>query len=813
MSSRRSFSPSEVSRAFRKVFGSAALAALLLGGCGTHNVVGQLGGAGGGPASGTGGVPGAAGAPGSGGMKPAGPACTPAAASEATCSGGVDDDCDGFVDCLDTDCDGQACGAGLTCSGGACRKACAAGGANCVPELPVIQNVKVMTRGDTVTLDFEPVAGAVDYRIYPEPADTDWLIGPSGEVGVKNGIYRCAGNRVFRDRKADSGALYDCSLGGCDNTLHGYVRTEAESTLGYVFLTPAADRVPVYRVANPNGGGGFMNADWVVPLYSEANSAEYVTDTAMRDALLAQGWRDDGVAFYTVADPTAAGTKTVYRIHYADGADWQGNNVVFFFTDGPEHDARAQQPVKDIADLGARFKILAAQAAGSVPLRRVLYTGTFDVLAAGEARFQQALHQGGVPLASLTWPGIKKPTRFVIEALDAGCPFPNGYIAATHHDPDLDRTSQQPFNAPSLTLDEARLSSGEVFINGQHDPASRPKPVARAYVDVTPVAQPQMDFLATFDEGAPWGPFTKWWDNNAFIFRNADWAIDTSGCTENFTFGPVLGQLVLGFTDGGSSCNVSITPRKVPTKIAADRFLHVRMMSDIPSTGRRYPQIMITDVPLHADPAANATYIDDVPVHVRLGNFSFDRVGPDGKAGTADDLPAMGGRTIVVQPFGGYQETQIEFCDTRGWGVSQQCNRANVYGFHAGDYTATWKKPWTPVPVQGDIAGFDRPVQWDVYASTSRVYVFMDGKPSACAVLPEGRMPAGDVTVAYRAVIYHCGIDETITPADTGHKFERDYSLCHSDRHMDDFGIDLSTPAPAWDETVLPCGTTWYGGS
>jgi len=789
-----------VIRSFGIIGASAgALAALLLAGCGTHNVVGQVNGGGG---SGSGGTP----------VMP-GPTCTPIATSEATCSGAVDEDCDGFTDCLDTDCDGQACGAGLTCSGGACRKACTAGAANCVPELPVIQNVKVTTRGDTAIIDFEPVAGAADYRIYPEPADADWLIGASGEVGVKNGIYRCAGQRVFRDRVADQGALYDCSLAGCDNTLHGYSRTEPESTLGYVFISPAADRVPVYRVANPNGGGGFMNADWVVPLYSEANSAEYVTDVAMRAALLAQGWRDDGIAFYTVADPAAPGTTTVYRIHYADGADWQGNNVVMFFTDGPEHDARAAQPAKDIADLGPRFKILATQAPGSVPLRRVHYSTGFDVLAAGEARFQQVLHQGGVPLASLAWPGIKGPTRFIIEALDAGCPFPNGYIASTHHDPDVDRTSGQAFNAPSITLDEARLSSGEVFINGQHDPASRPKPVARAYVDVTPAAQPPMDFLATFDDGGTWAPFTKWQDNNAFIFRNADWAVDTSGCTDNFTFGPVLGQLVLGFADGGSSCNVSITPRKVPTKIAGDRFLHVRMMSDIPSTARRYPQIMVTNIPLMPDPAPTESNIDTVPVHTRLGTFPFDLVGPDKVAGTADDLPSTGGQTIVVQPFGGYQETQIEFCDTRGWGVSQQCNRANVYGFHAGDYSSTWTQPWTPVPVEGDVAGYDRPVQWDVYTSTSRVYVFMDGKPSACAVLPAGRMPAGDVTVAYRAVIYHCGIDETVTPDDTGHRYEHDYSLCHSDRHMDDFGIDLSTPAPAWDETVLPCGTKWYGGT
>ena len=82
-------------------------------------------------------------------------------------------------------------------------------------------------------------------------------------------------------------------------------------------------------------------------------------------------------------------------------------------------------------------------------------------------------------------------------------------------------------------------------------------------------------------------------------------------------------------------------------------------------------------------------------VHSRLGNFPYEVAGKDMKLGTADDVAAEGGRTIVVQPFGGYQETQIEFCDTRGWGVSQQCNRANVYGFHAGDYNETWKQPWT----------------------------------------------------------------------------------------------------------------------
>src|SRR5205814_8232204 len=48
--------------------------------------------------------------------------CAPSAATELTCGDGVDNDCDGFIDCLDPDCGGQTCGgAGLTCMAGASR--------------------------------------------------------------------------------------------------------------------------------------------------------------------------------------------------------------------------------------------------------------------------------------------------------------------------------------------------------------------------------------------------------------------------------------------------------------------------------------------------------------------------------------------------------------------------------------------------------------------------------------------------------------------------------------------------------------------
>ena len=361
-----------------------------------------------------------------------------------------------------------------------------------------------------------------------------------------------------------------------------------------------------------------------------------------------------------------------------------------------------------------------------------------------------------------------------------------------------------------------------MFVNGQHDPASRPKPIARAYVDVTPDAPPAMDFLETFDDGAAWAPFTKWQDNNAFIYRNADWAIDTSGCTENFTFGPLLGQFVLGFADGGSSCNVSITPRKVPTKIAADTFLHVR---DDRRTSRRRAgatrRSLVTNVPIQDDPPLDSMAVATTtcPVHARLGNFPYQVAGADMKLGTADDVPAEGGQSIVVQPFGGYQETQIEYCDTRGWGVGTSSATArNVYGFHAGDYMQTWKQPWLPVPTcRATSPGTTGPCSGTCTRRRRRA-ARLHGRQatSACAVLPAGPHAAPrPITVAYRC--RHLSLrhrrDGPRRRA-TGHTYEHEStaSATATATWTTSGSTSPRRRRRAGRVEVCPCGTKWYGG-
>jgi hypothetical protein len=221
------------------------------------------------------------------------------------------------------------------------------------------------------------------------------------------------------------------------------------------------------------------------------------------------------------------------------------------------------------------------------------------------------------------------------------------------------------------------------------------------------------------------------------------------------------------------------------------------MATDIPATLRRYPSIWITTTPL-GDPDELAT--QDVPVPRRLGPVPTDEAPPGDYS------------TIIVQPFSQNHELEVQFCDERGWGVSQQCPRANLYGYPAGSYDEDWEAPWLPMPVLGEYAGVDRPVQLDVYASTQRVYIMIEGRPAGCAVLPEGRMPSGPVTVAFGNAAYHIEIDSSVDNAASAHQFWHRTSLSFAQRRWDDLGINNGEAAPPWDESVLPCGTQYYAG-
>jgi hypothetical protein len=618
--------------------------------------------------------------------------------------------------------------------------------------------------------------------VYTLPADEDVLVGEQGEVAIRNAIYRCAGERPRFDREYDAINQFSRSIAG---SVHNYTRTEAESVLGYVYLTPSANRVAVYRVANPNLRGGYV-WEYASPPAKEYNGADYVVGIEARDALIAQGWRDDGIAFYIPAE----GTRPIYRRQYTE------NGSVLFYTDGAEQAARAGDG--GTSDFGERFKILATEEAGSVPLHRVFYgwANEHDTLAAGEANFQSVLHQGSLPVTSVTWPGLAGDTTLVIEALDGGCPFAGSYIGGNA----APESTRYTYAYPTVTVDQARLSSGEVFINGQSDPTSRPRPIARGYVNVTPEPNPQMDWFQSFDIGAAWEPMQEIIHdgNGNVILRNSVMSAEFGSTVDDaFSYGPMLGQFYVG-----STTSVRLVARGVDSSLANDSYLHVTMSTSVPSTNRRYPQIWITTTP-EVTPA-DVPHSYDVPLESRLGPFPFEMKPPG-----AND-------TIVVQPFTANHEMQIQVCNNRGWGVSQQCDRANVYGFHAGmDQMQSWATgvDWTPMPVIGELAGLDRPVKIDVYASTTRVYTYVEGKPAGCAVIPSGQLQPGAYNVVFGTSGYHIDIDESVIPENSPHAYWRRYHQFHVERLFDDLGISGGVSRPTWDETRMPCGTHWYGGT
>lgn len=120
---------------------------------------------------------------------PAAATCTPSPASattETSCSDGVDNDCDGAIDCAAAACDAQACGTGSVCQAGACTDVTSGMAIQVSPvraRLPA-DGAATTAVVVTVTADGAPAAGfevalATDLGALAQPTATT---GPDGKA-------------------------------------------------------------------------------------------------------------------------------------------------------------------------------------------------------------------------------------------------------------------------------------------------------------------------------------------------------------------------------------------------------------------------------------------------------------------------------------------------------------------------------------------------------------------------------------------------------------------------------------------------------
>ncbi|MFO0615688.1 MAG: hypothetical protein U0414_24045 [Polyangiaceae bacterium] len=635
-----------------------------------------------------------------------------------------------------------------------------------LPAIAGLENVRACVNGDAINVTFDPLDGAVDYRIYPLPADGQIATNPDGTLTIANAIYRCAGHREALYMLVDQPTVNDNAAGGTtilNGDVEGFARTESDATLGYVFTTPGEGRVPVYVLGNGDAGTEGAFSQCGRPVFDSTRPKTYTTDPAKRDALVAAHARDGGIAFYV---PTAgAATHPVYE-------GTLGDSDTLRWVDGPEATARAGKgtPV---------FDVLTSPTAGALPLKRVHvqpYCGrSHDELVAGTARYEKARREGDQPLTELRWSGITASTVFVVEALDHGCPY-QGNLSPVHED-----AFTEPFGAETIvheaysTLADMRAASptGEVFVNGQYDSTTVPKAIARSFLGASPAPAPTLDFYETFADAKPLEAFTTLPGGNppyTEYLQSPTFELD-SYSNSHWHFGTMLGELWFSYNDiaADTAGKLRLTARK-KANISATSFLHVTTEVDVISTPRRYPQLIISD--------------QDSPVQEHIGD----------------------GTTLIIQPKDMTPtHVQLQICHHRPWDVNDQCPMLPTF---VADFEP-------PARISGERAGTDNAVKLDAYVSSGRVYLLLDDAPYACVDLPakaddgvsyDG--PSGPVTVTWGDVLYHSGVDfETGGGPVTGdsYLFHRTHMHVSSRRHFDNIGFASDQAPPAWDEARYPC--------
>jgi hypothetical protein len=703
--------------------------------------------------------------------------------------------------------------------------------------LPTMTHVTALVRGNSARITFDPFPGAMDYRVYAAPAPSDIHRNPDGSLGwVDQATYRCAGLRSAAPIRVDGDEgppsnpypNWIAVLTQVDSEpVEGFRRTLKDATLGYAFQEPTGDTVPIYAVGDPSSTADNYANGMREP---QTRSKLYVRDNA---SYLARGWRDDGVAFYAPASAKSTACQGKAPVPISTHTYTDKNDALDPIYYGPGAEAVARGLARGPGT--PAFLLCPNHVVGSEPLMRVHYMllspggyfggqGGHDELALGRERFDRARCQGAMTgvcatvshaLWNVHWSNIAKPTELVVEALDAGCPFP-GLLGARSLPATLNpMDSGSPATEVVSTFDQLRAAAahGEVFLNGQFDAPSSPHPIARSFVQVAPGPRGPMDFESHFATAPETLAETLVAGSNAAdcgytqqlrdLTRSGDPQCDGSHHLQSATYdalafdqlspvyslGVVQGELWSAFSTG----EFRFSPRKTTATMSDSAYLHVVMEASSFATDRRYPQIVISQQDF------------------MTGEWLLHR-------SSITPNPAVQ-PFLIVQPFGagaGKMVIEVELCNQRSWAVNNHCP---WFLLEKVDPPARGQiGPNNPHPEAIDHLQHDDSGRFDVYVSTKRAYVFFEDQPYGCADIanlkptdPSGGAifpvpaspPAGPVTVAFGDVHYHPAAEAgelgLLGPFGLAHVF------IDSVRHYDYVGWKSGEASPPWDETRFPC--------
>jgi hypothetical protein len=614
--------------------------------------------------------------------------------------------------------------------------------------------------GDRATFRLFPVEGARDYRIYPLPSDGQVTM-DGDTLHVEDAVYRCAGSRFPWWIASDGDPTEARHPFAVTTTVRGEVdsfdRSSSDPVLGYVGMFPADGTEPLYAVGSPHEGADHDGEALRTP---ETRVKRYVVGATARQRFLDAGWRDDGLVGYVPATASGATQTAHVAARSLDPAEHPGS--ILYYTDAAEHGAREGEP---------EFEVFREPGAGRAALGRVsfrMFGDLHDELVVGAERLDQVKNLGTIPHLAVQWPNVTDGQTFVIEALDRLCPFQGNALPD-----DGEQVGELIGSARALGALAAADAHGEVFLNGQGDAGDRPRVLARTFMTVTPgTDDTDWAWEMRFDGSSfPWAGSprtTPSWESHIWTFEGG--TVHFALCDAG-RYGVQDGELWVSLMDVGSGVNgkFRFTP-EVTVDMTDTQFAHGTMEVDFFSSDRRYPQLFFTDrrVP---------TPIQDL-------------------AGDAQNLELGAG--ILVQAFNGSPtHLEVQLCDRRPWDVNNQCPSVDLETPDDGRWP-------TPRPVSASALSFHRS-RLDAYATTDRVYVFLDGRAYGCANIPEVfSYEPGPSHVTFGTVLYHSGIDLD-TQAGNGSMvfpFHREHQRIMSQRRFDNLAVRSTNELPTWPDTI-----------
>ena len=151
----------------------------------------------------------------------------------------------------------------------------------------------------------------------PERRD-DVLVGAAGELTISERHLPLRRRHAARQARGRSGVGLRVFAGDGDRDARrqpGRLPAQGRGRRARLRVPDAGarDGSRCIALADPNGTGGFFNADYLPPMTNDYSAADYVVGTAARDQLLAAGYRDDGIAFYVSDAGTRARLPQVVR--------------------------------------------------------------------------------------------------------------------------------------------------------------------------------------------------------------------------------------------------------------------------------------------------------------------------------------------------------------------------------------------------------------------------------------------------------------------------------------------------------------------